>query len=129
MIELDEEPPRIWRPDRIYIGYRNARAGPVVCVGTRVLDPAYSQWVKKVSPDGFEWGDIGPGAAQLALALLLDATVGKKEVALSLYQEFKFEVVASWAFLGWASSANAITRWIASLPGRSDRLFRSRNET
>lgn len=129
MIELDEEPPRIWRPDRIYIGYRNARAGPVVCVGTRELSPAYSQWVKRVTNEGFEWGDIGPGSAQLALALLLDATRGDKVTSLALYQEFKFEVVASWAFLGWASSANAITRWIAALPGRSDRMFRSRNET
>lgn len=129
MIECDGEPPRIWRPDRIYIGYRNARAGPVVCVGTREMTPTYSQWVQRVSNDGFEWGDIGPGSAQLALALLLDATQGDREVSLALFQEFKFEVVSYWAFLGWATSANAILRWIASLPGRSDRLFRSRNGT
>lgn len=129
MICTDGVPERIWHPDRIYIGYRDGRGAPVVCVGARVMHPTYSQWVKKVSADGFEWGDIGQGSAQLALALLLDATRGDREVSLALFQEFKFEVVCHFAFLGWASSANAALRWIAGLPGRSDRMFRSRNET
>lgn len=129
MICTDDVPARIWHPDRIYIGYRDGRGSPVVCVGARVLNAAYSQWVQRVSAHGFEWGDFGPGSAQLALALILDATRGNREVSLALFQEFKFETVARFAFLGWASSANSILRWIETLPDRSDRLFRSRNET
>lgn len=129
MIEFNVDPPRIWHPDRIYIGYRNSRGDPVVCVGTRELTPAYSQWVKREAEHSFEWGDIGRCSAQLALALLLDATRGNREVSLALYQEFKFEVVAHWQWNGFASSANSVLRWIAALPGRSDRMFRSRNET
>lgn len=129
MIEDDAEPPRIWRPDRIYIGYVNSRCEPVVCVGSREMSPAYSQYVKLISKEGFAWGDIGPGSAQLALALLLDATLGDQKTSLALHQEFKFEVISSWVNLGWATSANTILRWIAALPRRSDRMFRSRNET
>lgn len=45
------------------------------------------------SPTGFEWGYAGSGPAQLALALLVDAT-GDEQTALRLHQEFKFTVIA-----------------------------------
>jgi hypothetical protein len=45
------------------------------------------------SPTGFNWGYGGSGPAQLALALLMDAT-GDPELALRHYQDFKFEFVA-----------------------------------
>ena len=47
------------------------------------------------SPTGFAWGYGGSGPAQLALALLMDAT-GDKELALQHYQEFKWRFVAAW---------------------------------
>ena len=59
------------------------------------LDPKASQAVVNHSPDGFSWGYPGSGPSQLALAILLEVT-GEKEVALSLYQQFKFDVVARW---------------------------------
>jgi hypothetical protein len=46
------------------------------------------------SPTGFCWGYAGSGPAQLALALLLDYFNGDRERALSLYQDFKFKVIA-----------------------------------
>jgi len=59
------------------------------------LDPKASQAVVNHSPDGFSWGYPGSGPSQLALAILLEVT-GEKEVVLSLYQQFKFDVVARW---------------------------------
>lgn len=52
------------------------------------------------SPDGFEWGYGGSGPAQLALALLADAT-GFDRVALQYYQEYKARVVAGLDHKGW----------------------------
>lgn len=45
------------------------------------------------SPDGFSWGYGGSGPAQLALALIADAT-DDDSVAVRFYQQFKDEVVA-----------------------------------
>lgn len=58
------------------------------------VDPAPSQALYNHS-EGFEWGYSGSGPAQLALALLLDAT-RDKEVALKFHQEFKERFVAGW---------------------------------
>jgi Family of unknown function (DUF6166) len=46
------------------------------------------------SPTGFCWGYLGSGPSQLALAILLDHLNGDTERALSLYQDFKFKVIA-----------------------------------
>jgi len=52
------------------------------------------------------------GAEQLALALLLDAT-GNAEIALSRYQEFKREWVASWDKDGaWRIAKSNIIAWL-----------------
>lgn len=45
------------------------------------------------SPDGFSWGYLGSGCAQLALAILLK--IFKKEFALQYYQTFKFDFIGS----------------------------------
>ena len=47
------------------------------------------------SPTGFAWGYLGSGAAQLALALLLDATDGDEEAASQYHQLYKEEVIAN----------------------------------
>lgn len=46
------------------------------------------------SPTGFEWGYAGSGPAQLALALLYDATGGDGDRSVRLHQGFKFAVIA-----------------------------------
>jgi len=45
------------------------------------------------SPSGFDWGFGGSGPSQLALAILADA-IGNDPVALRLYPEFKWAVIA-----------------------------------
>jgi Family of unknown function (DUF6166) len=45
------------------------------------------------SPTGFSWGYGGSGPSQLALAILADFT-GDDELALELYQAFKWDVIA-----------------------------------
>ena len=56
------------------------------------LDPGY-RYVNH-SPDGYAWGYGGSGPAQLAFAILLDAT-GNIDRALAAYQDFKWEVIAN----------------------------------
>lgn len=59
-----------------------------------VINPAVSLKVVNHSPDGFSWGYLGSGPAQLALGILLVHLNGDKERALSLYHDFKFRVIA-----------------------------------
>ena len=63
-----------------------------VFVNGKELLPAESQKVRNHSPDGFSWGYGGSGPAQLALAILL--VFLPKERAVSIYQDFKWEVIA-----------------------------------
>ena len=65
------------------------------------------------SPDGFSWGYGGSGPAQLSLAILADA-VGS-DVAVSLYQRFKREVVAAWPQRnGWTYTSTQAQAWAKS---------------
>ena len=63
-------------------------------VSGKTLDLNASLRVVNHSPTGFCWGYGGSGPAQLALAILLDHLNGDRELALSLYQDFKFKVIA-----------------------------------
>lgn len=66
--------------------------GRMIIIDGLILKPHRSQGIYNHSPDGFNWGYGGSGPAQLALAILLEFTT--KDNALSLYQTFKWEVVA-----------------------------------
>lgn len=96
----------------VYVGTRDNRGEPCVTANGKPLDPRPSQRVWNHSPDGFEWGYGGSGPAQLALALLLAATSNNTLTALSLYQAYKWQVVAKWNKRGWATTRTAILRWI-----------------
>lgn len=63
------------------------------------------------SPSGLEWGYHGSGPAQLALALLADAT-DNDAIALGYYQEFRAKVVANLPKNGWSMSELDILRWL-----------------
>jgi hypothetical protein len=63
-----------------------------VFVNGERLDPKPSQEVWNHSPDGFGVGYGGSGPAQLALAILLASL--PKEQAVSLHQDFKWDVIA-----------------------------------
>ena len=64
------------------------------------------------SPTGFAWGYCGSGPAQLALALLMDAT-GEPTLALRHYQEFKFRCVAGWRE-EWGITETEIRSFVAA---------------
>ena len=75
------------------------------------LCPGPSQKFYNHSPDGFQWGYGGSGPAQLALALLLDATTDP-HMALAHYQTFKWDKVAGWGD-EWEITRGEILEWIA----------------
>ena len=74
-----------------YEGRREGYA-VIVTVDGRPLNPRLDLY--NHSPTGFEWGYLGSGPAQLALAIVADH-LGDANEALQIYQDFKFEVVAS----------------------------------
>lgn len=73
------------------------------------------------SPDGFAWGYGGSGPAQLALAILADATRDDK-VAMRYYQVFKELVVSKIpADRPFRLTARAVRNWVvAQEQGESD---------
>ena len=99
--------------NRVYVGTRCAHGNPRVTVNGRTLDPRPSQKVHNHSPNGFEWGYGGSGPAQLALAILLDATDGNKLTAEEWHQQFKWDHVTRWHQNGWATTRAAVLRWLS----------------
>lgn len=65
------------------------------------------------SPDGPEWGYHGSGPAQLALALMADAT-GDDRLAMRVYRDFKDQIVADLAD-NWRMTAGEIAKFAAML--------------
>ena len=110
--------------ETIYKGWRPERGAGAVRVWKEVpqsgdgrigqvqLDPGPSQELWNHSPDGFQWGYGGSGPAQLALALLLDAT-GASAPAVHWHQSFKSQYVAGWGDQ-WEISKLEILTWITS---------------
>lgn len=64
----------------------------IVKLDGKEICPGKSQQAFNHSPDGFNWGYRGSGPAQLALAILMEAT--NVPTAVNLHQTFKTEVVA-----------------------------------
>lgn len=64
-----------------------------IWVDGQKLSPEHSQAVINHSPTGFSWGYGGSGPAQLALALMLEYF--PKDKALAIYQDFKWEFIAT----------------------------------
>lgn len=93
---------------KTYIGIRDLDLDRcTVEVDGKPLDPRLD--LKVYSAEGFEWGYWGDTPAQLALALLADAT-GDDELATELHQRFKVRVVAG---LGgeWRLTEAMIVAW------------------
>lgn len=59
------------------------------------IQPKHSQAIRNHSPDGFNWGYGGSGAAQAALGICL-AVFNNQYLAAELYMDFKWSVVATW---------------------------------
>jgi hypothetical protein len=109
-LDLTEEPTPLAPPDKLYRGDRDTNGTVTVTVNGLALDPAPSRRIRDHSPDGFNWSYNGSGPAQLALALLLDAT-GDAELAQDHYQDFKREHVAGWGD-EWVLTAGDIHAWL-----------------
>lgn len=88
----------------------NIETGYVFIDGVR-LYPTESQKIYNHSLDGFSWGYGGSGPAQLALAILLKFTT--KRIALSLHQNFKWEVIAKLPQMNFETKFD-ISEWLAS---------------
>ena len=88
--------------------------GEVYLAGGR-LDPAESLAVATHSPEGFWWGNVGHGATQLGLALLLRAT--DRDTALAHHVAFTWQVIARLPQADFDLPVAAVHDWIASRTG------------
>ena len=84
--------------------------GQIVVRNGRRLSPRASQKLHNHSPDGFNWGYGGSGPAQLALALLYNAT-HDNDLSLRYYQRFKWEHVSQWGN-SWEITDRMILDWL-----------------
>lgn len=89
-----------------------------ITIDDRPLDWRASLALRNHSPTGIEWGYLGSGPAQLALALLLE--VADETTALQFYQRFKDGVISRIATDRWALTTADILDWL--------RLSRNRND-
>lgn len=95
-----------------YKGKRtNEGVGPqIVLRNERPLSLKTSLKLHPHSPNGFNWGYGGSGPAQLALALLYNAT-HDRNLALDNYQVFKWEYVSRWGD-SWQITDQEILAWL-----------------
>jgi hypothetical protein len=84
----------------------------IVTVDGRRLRPRLD--LRSHSPAEFEWGYGGSGPAQLALAILADHC-GDDELALNLYQRFKWMVIAGLPRHRWALTGREIDEALESI--------------
>jgi hypothetical protein len=82
--------------------------------------PLFRARHKGNSPSGFEWGYLGSGPAQLALAILCDY-LGEPQLAVRFYEEFKEDIVARWKGDEWALTEQEIEEWFNNA-ARDERL-------
>jgi hypothetical protein len=94
-----------------YVGVRQGYAVTVTVDGRR-LNPRHDLW--NHSPSGFEWGYVGSGPAQLALAILADHCADDEQ-AFNFYHRFKWAVVAELPGRGWTLTSEQIYRVLQTL--------------
>jgi hypothetical protein len=80
-----------------------------VAVNGQRLSPRPSQQVVNHSPDGFDWGYGGSGPAQLALAIALRFC--RPSTAVRLYQEFKWQFIATFPPEGFELDTAVAQAW------------------
>lgn len=103
---------------KTYRGFRDAHGNAYVEAQDGFESEAYPlPWrldLANHSPTGLEWGYGGSGPAQLALALIADAT-GYNGRALKHYQDLKWKIVAKLPFEGWTLTHDEV---LAAMRGR-----------
>lgn len=94
-----------------YSGETDGRSSWKVCRDGLDLSPVPSQAHHNYSLAGFRWGGVGPGANQLALALILDA-VGDCPGILLLAPVFARDIVARMQG-SWTMGRKEVLNWVA----------------
>ena len=89
---------------KTYVGVREGNT-TTVTVNGEPLDPRLD--LANKSPSGFEWGYLGSGPAQLALAILADHLADDHQ-AQRLYQRFKEQVIAPIQEDAWSIDSSEI---------------------
>jgi hypothetical protein len=96
----------------LYFGFRTPTGAKVWrTTGGRLEPLPMWQEIRNHSLDGPEWGYSGSGPAQLALALLMDATADPA-LADGWHQEYKRAVIASLDRDAWMLSREDVLRWV-----------------
>ena len=97
-----------------YAGRRNAGGSGrhAVWSNGRLLAAEPSLALRNMSPNGFGWGYLGSGPAQLALAILEDYT-RDQALALRLFIEFKEEVIRGIEQNEWELTAAQLDHWLS----------------
>ena len=85
---------------------RRIEGEAVVTIDGDPIDWQGSLEIRDHSPTGVEWGYEGRGAAQLALASLLELT-GDERLACEYYQQLKLEVLAKIKADAWRTAWSA----------------------
>src|SRR3954454_7233102 len=86
-----------------------------VLVNGLPLHPERSQMVWNHSPDGFAWGYLGSGPAQLALAILLASGIDPHD-AVRLHERFKVAFIGTLPVRGDFVFEVDIAAWVANAP-------------
>lgn len=100
---------------KTYVGVREGNQ-TTITVNGEPLDPRLD--IRNHSPSGFEWGYLGSGPAQLALAILADH-LGDDHEAQMLYQRFKEHAIAPIDDDAWSMDSSEIDRVLAEINAES----------
>jgi hypothetical protein len=104
------------QPDDTYVGFRiNGEAFVQVRPADGEPLPLWERYdLALLSERGFEWGYSGAGPAQLALALIADAT-GDGALAKALHRPFMSHWVMGQPHDGWKLPVSEVRAWAETL--------------
>jgi hypothetical protein len=94
----------------------------IVTYAGQPLNPRWD--LHRHSLDGFNWGYSGSGPAQLALAIVA-AVLGDDQLALELYQDYKWHLIAGITVDNWRLPASEVLAWVEDQPTARQRLNRN----
>lgn len=92
----------------VFKGHRTLLGAKYVTYGELELSTRYDIFPK--SKHGFDWGNGGSAASQLAFSILYQ--LSNQEVATRLYVKFTNEIVRNLNNRDWLLSANDVLEWI-----------------
>lgn len=93
------------KQSKIYRGYRTPAGSTMVMVNGNPL-----KYPRKHSSEGFDWGYGGSGPADLAIAILRDFCPDLN--AGTLYQQFKWDLIAIIQDDSWEIGSTQIEEWL-----------------